>query len=41
MTSTTALEQALFDYRVLESDDRTFLKERALRIRDTAKRTAE
>lgn len=35
------LEQPLFDYRELDSDDRAFVKERALRIRDAAKRTAE
>jgi protein gp37 len=35
------IEQPLFDYRELESDDRAFVKERALRIRDVAKRTAE
>jgi hypothetical protein len=38
----TSMEQAkLFDYRDLPADDQRFVKERAVRIRDAAKRTAE
>jgi hypothetical protein len=35
------IEQPLFDYREMAADDRGYVKERALRIRDAAKRTAE
>jgi hypothetical protein len=36
-----AIEQLTFDYRDLTPNDRSFIKERALLIRDAAKRTAE
>jgi protein gp37 len=35
------IEQPLFDYRQIDDDDRDYVKERALRIRDVAKRTIE